>query len=717
MAGTLLSTELASIPGLGSKFTARLQKLNIKTVGNLLWHFPFRYEDYSSIVPIGELSLDQSATVQGKIHQLNIRRTWKKNFLVIEAIIVDETGGIKAVWFNQPYIIHSLKEGKFYNFAGKVTKSKREIYLASPSFEPMEKSARGETRHTAGLIPIYPETKGLTSKGLRFLIKNALKELEPPEDFLPEEILKEYQLPALRFALRRIHFPLKISDAEAAKNRFAFEDLLLLQLNNIRLKSRLAQEQAEPLKTTAPEMESLTSRLPFILTESQKISLKEILEDLQKSHPMNRLMQGDVGSGKTVIAALAAMVASKNNFQTAFMAPTEVLAGQHYRTITSIFPDFNQGIALLTANKNEIYGQEFPKIISKAKLLKIISEGGVKIVIGTHALIQKNIAFHNLALAIVDEQHRFGVRQRATLASPVGAENDPNRRQALPHFLSMSATPIPRTIALSVFGDLDLSTITELPAGRKKIITKIVAPENRLKAYQFIREQIAKGRQIFVICPRIQPGTVAKDEILTEAKKKALELKSVTEEHKKLSSKIFPELKIAMLHGKMSGKEKDEIMRDFQGGQTDILVATSVIEVGVDVPNAAIIMIEGAERFGLAQLYQFRGRVGRSTHQSFCFLFTDSGSESVTQRLEYLITAKNGFELAEKDLLIRGPGQFLGESQTGLPDIAMDALKNVQLVKMARDSAKKLLSNDPELGNYPALAKKMEEFQKTTHLE
>ena len=717
MAGTLLSTELASIPGLGSKFTARLQKLNIKTVGNLLWHFPFRYEDYSSIVPIGELSLDQSATVQGKIHQLNIRRTWKKNFLVIEAIIVDETGGIKAVWFNQPYIIHSLKEGKFYNFAGKVTKSKREIYLASPSFEPMEKSARGETRHTAGLIPIYPETKGLTSKGLRFLIKNALKELEPPEDFLPEEILKEYQLPALRFALRRIHFPLKISDAEAAKNRFAFEDLLLLQLNNIRLKSRLAQEQAEPLKTTAPEMESLTSRLPFILTESQKISLKEILEDLQKSHPMNRLMQGDVGSGKTVIAALAAMVASKNNFQTAFMAPTEVLAGQHYRTITSIFPDFNQGIALLTANKNEIYGQEFPKIISKAKLLKIISEGGVKIVIGTHALIQKNIAFHNLALAIVDEQHRFGVRQRATLASPVGAENDPNRRQALPHFLSMSATPIPRTIALSVSGDLDLSTITELPAGRKKIITKIVAPENRLKAYQFIREQIAKGRQIFVICPRIQPGTVAKDEILTEAKKKALELKSVTEEHKKLSSKIFPELKIAMLHGKMSGKEKDEIMRDFQGGQTDILVATSVIEVGVDVPNAAIIMIEGAERFGLAQLYQFRGRVGRSTHQSFCFLFTDSGSESVTQRLEYLITAKNGFELAEKDLLIRGPGQFLGESQTGLPDIAMDALKNVQLVKMARDSAKKLLSNDPELENYPALAKKMEEFQKTTHLE
>ncbi len=708
-----LDTELATIPGIGSKFILKLQRLGIKTVNDLIWHFPFRYEDYSRVAPIGELEVGQSATVQGTVNQISTRRTWKKNLLITEAIIVDDTGGIKAVWFNQPYINNILREGGRYNFAGKVTGSKREIYLASPSYEPIDKLGRGETKHTAGLIPIYPETRGLTSKGLRYLLKPILKSLDPMEEFIPENILKENKFPEINLALKRMHFPLKIADAEFAKKRFAFEDLFLLQLNNLKLKSQLAEKQAIAIKVDENYLAKLMESLPFQLTNSQKESLREIAADLQKPHPMNRLLQGDVGSGKTVIAAIAAILSANNNFQTAFMAPTEVLAGQHYRTITKIFSDFSGGIALLTANKSEIaYGGNLESKMTKAKLLKEISGGKVKIIIGTHAVIQKSVKFQNLALAIVDEQHRFGVAQRAALASQNFSESN-----LLPHFLSMSATPIPRTLSLTVFGDLDLSTITELPAGRKEIITKVVAPENRKKAYDFIREQIKKGRQVFVICPRIEPGAVKEGEILSEAKKKALELKSVKEEFEKLSTKIFPELKVTMLHGKMKGKEKDQIMKDFQDQKCDILVSTSVIEVGVDVPNATTMMIEGSERFGLAQLYQFRGRVGRGEHQSFCLLFTDSDSVAVQKRLQFLIAAKNGFELAEKDLMLRGPGQFLGESQAGLPDVAMDALKDIQLVKSARDAAKEIISNDPEFQNHSALLKKFQEFQTKIHLE
>jgi ATP-dependent DNA helicase RecG len=709
-----LDTELIKIPGIGPKFSLRLQKLGIHTVKDLLWHFPFRYEDYSRIMPIGELQVNQSVTIQGKVHQLTARRTWKKNLLITEAIIVDDSGGIKAVWFNQPYITNILKEGYHYNFAGKVTRSQREIYLSSPSYEPIDRIGRGETKHTAGLIPIYPETRGLTSKGLRHLIKPLLRSLEDLEDPIPQDVLKEHKFPDLYLAIKRMHFPLKFEDAETAKKRFAFEDLLLLQLNNLKLKSQLAEKQAAHIEIDQKDVTQLIAQLPFQLTNSQKESLHEILEDLQKHHPMNRLLQGDVGSGKTVIAAIAAIMAAKNGYQAVFMAPTEVLAGQHYRTVTKIFKEFDDGVALLTANKNEVaYGERLNTKISKAKLLKEIAEGSIKIIIGTHAVIQKGVQFRNLTLAIVDEQHRFGVAQRAALASQSESETS----KTTPHFLSMSATPIPRTLSLTVFGDLDLSTITELPAGRKEIITKIVAPENRQKAYDFIREQIQKGRQAFVICPRIEPGAVKEGEILTEAKKKALELKSVKEEFEKLSKKLFPDLRVVMLHGKMKGKEKDQVMKDFQNHAYDILVSTSVIEVGVDVPNATIMMIEGSDRFGLAQLYQFRGRVGRGEHQSFCLLFTDSESESAQKRLHFLVTAKNGFELAEKDLLLRGPGQFLGESQTGLPDVAMDALKDIQLVKISRDDAKKILSQDPELNSYPPLKRRFEQFQKEIHLE
>lgn len=722
MAEIQLKTDLSSIPGMGLKFISKLQKLGIRTVKDLLWHFPFRYEDYSKIVPVGELAVDQSATIQGMINQITTRRTWKKNLYITEAIIVDETGGIKAVWFNQPYVTNILKQGHYYNFAGKVTKSNREIYIASPSYEPIDSVRKGEAKHTAGLIPIYPETRGLTSKGLRFLIKPILKTLEPVEDFLPEEILKANKLPSLHVAIKRMHFPLQAADAVGAKKRFAFENLFLLQLNNLKMKMQIAKEPTLKMDIPQSELAQMIQQLPFQLTASQKTSLEEIAADLAGNKPMNRLLQGDVGSGKTVIAAIAALITAKNNAQTAFMAPTEVLASQHYRTITKTFSQFNGGIALLTANRSELsFGEKNDRKMTKAKLLKEISAGNVKIIIGTHAVIQKGVSFANLGMAIVDEQHRFGVNQRAALLknkeSGLPGQAGGQEKFIIPHFLSMSATPIPRTLSLTVFGDLDLSTITELPPGRKEIITKIAAPENRKKAEAFIREQIKAGRQAFVICPRIEPGEVKEGEILTEAKKKALELKSVNVEFERLSKKIFPDLKVSSLHGKMKGKEKDQIMRDFHDKKYDILVSTSVIEVGVDVPNATIMMIEGADRFGLSQLYQFRGRVGRGEHQSYCLLFSGSESLTVIKRLESLIDAKNGFELAEKDLQMRGPGQFLGDKQTGLPDVAMDALQDILLVKATRDSAKEILSNDPELSNHPALLARFQEFQKKIHLE
>ena len=446
---------------------------------------------------------------------------------------------------------------------------------------------------------------------------------------------------------------------------------------------------------------------------------------MKKPHPMNRLLQGDVGSGKTIVAILAALVLAGNGKpavakamagkQTAFMAPTEVLAKQHYETFKKFFKKFDKGIGLITGSMAKVfYGDGLESDIKKNDLIKKIENSEIKIVFGTHALIQKYVKFKDLALVIIDEQHRFGVRQRSELLKNQSSE-------AVPHLLSMSATPIPRTLSLTVFSDLDLSIIDELPKGRKEIITKIVAPINRDKAYAFIRGQVKKGRQVFVICPRIEPTNEFLEGLPVPVVKRRNVLwenaKMVKEEYEKLSQKVFPDLRVGMMHGKMKAKEKNEAMKNFNKHKTDILVATSVIEVGVDVPNASIMMIEDADKFGLAQLYQFRGRVGRGEYQSFCFLFTESGSKSTHHRLRSLIEAKNGFELAEKDLAIRGPGEFLGEEQTGIPDLAMKAVRNPELVKSSREAAEDVLKNDPELEKYPLLKKRLESFQQEVHLE
>ena len=723
-----LQTPLIEVRGIGPKFQEKLKKLKLETVKDLLWYFPFRYEDFSNIVAIKDLKVGQRATVQGVIQSVKMRRTWKKKMFIIEALISDETGSVRAVWFNQRFLITILKKDSRVNLAGKITESpERKLVMSHPVHEILTyKKEAADLRHTGRVVPIYPETRGLTSKGIRFLIKPLLDKIGEIEDFLPKEILIKQKISGINEAIRDVHFPEKIEDAQEAKKRFAFEDLFFLQLNNLQQRIKLSREKAHSSDFSIDEIKELLSGLPFELTHSQKKSLWEILQDLKKPHPMNRLLQGDVGSGKTIVAVLAALVLAKwkkpfdeaQGKQTAFMAPTEVLAKQHYETFKKFFKKFDKGVGLVTGSMAKVfYGDGLESDFKKNELIKKAENNDIKIIFGTHALIQKYVKFNDLALVIIDEQHRFGVRQRAELLK------NHKSNENIPHLLSMSATPIPRTLSLTIFGDLDLSIIDELPKGRKEIITKIVAPKDRDKAYAFIRGQVKKGRQVFVICPRIEPTIIDSEDEQQQTIIKSSWLntwenvKMVKEEYEKLSQKVFPDLRVGMMHGKMKPKEKNEVMKNFSEHKIDILVSTSVIEVGVDIPNAVIMMIEDADKFGLAQLYQFRGRVGRGEHQSFCFLLTESGSKSTHQRLRSLIEAKSGFELAEKDLAIRGPGEFLGEEQTGVPDLAMKAVRNPELVKSSRQAAEEILKSDPELKNYPLLKNLLETFQKDVHLE
>lgn len=702
-----LNTLIKDIPSIPQRFLPKLKRLGIKTVRDLLRHFPTRYEDWSEVSPIAELKAGDEKTIHGIVQEVNQTKTWKKRMIVTEALVADESGSIRAVWFNQPYIGKMLQKGKLINIAGKVVKQKNELLFSNPAYELVPKS--GETKHTARIVPIYPETKGLTSKGLRFIIKPIIESLEPIPEFIPEEVLEKLGLPEIHEAVRSIHIPSSIEEAGRARERFAFQDLFLLQMKNAMEKEALKKQRAPQIGWSEKDIEKMTSSLPFTLTDSQRRALGEILSDIKEPHPMNRLLQGDVGSGKTVVAGIAALLAVKKGLQSAFMAPTEILARQHYRTLTSLFPEMEREIGLLVSKEARIfYESGLEEKTTKKKLVDAVANGKVGILVGTHALIQKGVEFQHLGFVVVDEQHRFGVRQRAKLTKSSGIS---------PHFLSMSATPIPRTLMMSVFGNLDISLITELPKGRKKVITKIVDPKNRDKAYAFIRGEVRKGKQVYVVCPRIEQSTHDDGKEIRASASSWSDVKAVEDEYEKLSEKVFPDLRVAKLHGRMKSAEKEAVMKSFASGGSDILVSTTVIEVGVDVPNATIMMIEGAERFGLAQLYQLRGRVGRSELQSFCFLFTDSNSETAKRRLQSLLTAKNSFELAEKDLEIRGPGEFLGEAQSGMPDIAMTAIQNPELLKTAQEVSREILEKDPELNSYPRLKARLDRFDKEIHLE
>ena len=720
-----LSAKLSDVQGVGTRFLTRLGRLGVTTVEDLLRHFPVRYEDFSAVAKIKNLSLGEPATIRGVVQSIDVRRSWKnRRMTIIEALIGDDTGAVRATWFNQPYIAKILQPGTTANFSGKLTVYKNEVSLQNPVYE-IVRGAEPDIKHTAGLIPIYPETKSLTSRGIRYFVYAILEELEKLNDWMPSEVLELYDFPEINTAFRTIHFPESLQDAKRAKKRFAFEGIFLIQLLNFKFRQELEERRGYTVEVGARELEEAIAKLPFQLTASQRRSLSEIVEDFEKGAPMNRLLQGDVGSGKTVIAALASLFTAKHGYQSVFLAPTEILALQHYKTLTKIFRNEDVAIGLVTRSYKKCSDEGLERELSAAAIKKRILGGKIRIVIGTHAVIQKDVHFHQLGLIVVDEQHRFGVRQRGELMG---------RSVYTPHFLSMSATPIPRTLALTLFGDLDLSIIDELPKGRRPIITRIVAPENRGKAHAFIRGEVKKGRQVFVICPRIEKSTSDMSQVTSYMSARARawdDVKAVKEEYEKLSKKVFPDLRVAMLHGRMPARQssakqsdggkrersKEEVMRDFVDGKSDVLIATSVVEVGVDVPNATIMMIDGADRFGLAQLYQFRGRVGRGEHQSFCLLFSDSDSKSVRDRLQALIDARNGFELAEKDLKIRGPGEFLGESQSGMPDVAMEALTDSRLIKSARSAAKEVFGKDPSLRDYPLLKARLAKFEKEIHFE
>lgn len=738
-----LTCPVEKLHNVGSRNLPRLYKLGIKTIKDLLWHIPTRYEDYSEIIPISNIEPGQKVNIQGEVIKIDSRRIFPRRLFITNAIVKDDSGAVKVVWFNQPFISNSLAEGTLVSLAGKVNLDKHGLYLSGPTYEKLAATyaPTQALTHTGRLVPTYPETEGVTSKYLRFLIKPILKNIKIA-DHLPKEMLEKNNLPSLESAIQAIHFPQDLKEAESAKNRLAFDDLLLFQIKALVERRKINQLKSIAVAFDKDLISDFITSLPFELTSDQKIAAWEIFKDLEKSYPMNRLMEGDVGSGKTVVALLAAFQTSKAGFQSVFLAPTEVLAQQHYRTIINLVSNraldqrSRLSIGLLTGSSAKLNSEN----IKKSDLKKEIANGNVHIVIGTHAVIQKDVEFDKLALVIIDEQHRFGIQQRAALIKkPVesskyyGKDSDPllhdtdyklPDNKCIPHLLSMTATPIPRTLALTIYGDLDISIIKEKPKNRQKIITKIISPKERAGAYKFIRDEIGKGRQVFVVCPRIE---LTKKDPADKPKIKSLkqqimsemwaDVKAVEEEYRKLSQDIFPDLRVAMMHGKLKPKNKNEIMTKFSAKEYDILVSTSVIEVGVDVPNATIMMIESAERFGLAQLHQFRGRVGRDEYQSYCLLFTSTPDRVSNQRLSALVKNDNGFELAEQDMKLRGPGEFFGVKQSGLPDLAMASLANVDLIKKARAEAKLILKDNPSLDKYPLLRDKLESFQRLIHFE
>jgi len=717
------STPVEKIPRVGPAFLKKLHRLGIKTAGQLLYHFPHRYEDFSNLIPISQVKIGGPFCFQGQITDIKNIRTFRKRMMLTQAALQDPTGKLKVMWFNQPYLANTLKKGTFVCLAGKISGKGKSIYLSNPAYEKLPDNFREidfELSHTGRLIPVYPETEGLSSKWLRFIVKPLLLKLKDRiPDFLPPKISKKYDFLAFQEAIWQIHFPDSLELAEKAKKRFGFEELFELSLFVQRERLKLAKEKALAISIDVDLMKEFTKSLPYELTNAQKKSSWQILKDLEKPRPMNRLLEGDVGSGKTVVAAMAALNVAKAGYQSAFLAPTEILAKQHFKTINEVLKKFKLNVGLITGK--ESYSGS--KKITRRELLEKVTNKKVDILIGTHAIIQDTtpktsektpIQFNNLALVIIDEQHRFGVEQRAKLC---------RQKSFIPHLLSMTATPIPRTLSLTVYGDLDLSIIDEMPKGRKKIITKIIQSKDKKATYEFIRRQVKKGRQAFVICPRIEPAKTSAEDlggqtlVLDARNFSWMDVKAVKQEYKKLSEEIFSDLKVEMLHGKMGSQEKEKTMQDFKDKKIDILVSTSVVEVGVDIQNATVMMIEGSEKFGLAQLHQFRGRVGRSDWQSYCFLFTDAPGIVYNRRLRALVNCQDGFELAEKDLAIRGPGDFAGQRQWGIPDLAMSSLSDTILVSKARNDAKEILQEDPQLKKYPWLKMRLGEFQKRIHLE
>jgi len=698
-----------------------LKKLGIETAEDLLYHFPVRYGDTASVRTIDSLVSKESAVIFGKVSQLKTSKGFRSKIPMGEATITDDTGSIKAVWFHQPYIAKMIHEGAFVRVEGKLSLRKGALYLSNPKIETVVhipigvgSSLFGKDGLAHTLYPVYPESRGVTSNWIYHALQKIFKMrvLDEYVDPIPKELLTKYNLPSLKTALIWIHTPQKESDALAARKRFAFEEIFFIQLEKQKEKLEWKKNKSFVIEPKKEDVDRFTKNFPFPLTSAQEKSINHILSDFKKGHPMSRLLEGDVGSGKTAVAATAVYTVattrptgqSFGNLQTAYMVPTEILAQQHFESFIQYFFGSGIQIGLITGSGCKKFPSKINPDgwtdISRSQLLKWVANGEIPVLIGTHALIQKTVRFKHLALAIIDEQHRFGTLQRQKLRE---------KEILTPHLLSMTATPIPRTLALTIYGDLDLSLLDEMPVGRKPIITDIVLPHHREETYEKIRSELKVGRQMYVICPRIDEPDPTKEN--------ALATKSVKEEAKRIKKDIFPEYEIDILHSKMKPTEKERVMEDFKNGKIDILVATSVVEVGVNVPNATIIIIEGGERFGLAQLHQLRGRVIRSSHQAYCFVFSDTKTKKSVERLSALKKAENGFKLAEYDLAQRGSGELSGKKQWGLTDIGMEAIKNIKMVEAARLEATKIIEKDSQLKTFPLLKERMESQKQKIHFE
>lgn len=669
-------TPIQYLKGVGPKRAKLLQKLGITTVENMLFYLPWRYEDRSNIKPISTLRPEEMTAISGVVKSAETKLTPKKGFKIFELIVSDDTGSIVCKWFNQPFLSKVFRKGQRVILNGKV---KYDYYgygltVENPEYEII-KDGDDETLHTGRIVPIYHETQGLTSRQIRGIIKNALDSTcKHIHEILPQDILNKKGFMPLEEAIREVHFPSLIKDVDLlnrardeAHRRLIFDEFFLLQLGLAMKKQKVSREKGISFKTDGLLTERLLESLSYGLTEAQERVISEIKKDMASPYPMNRLLQGDVGCGKTIVALVAMFVAVENGYQASLMAPTEILSEQHYLNIRGFIDDLGIDVCLITSGM---------KRADRGEKLRGIASGAISIVLGTHALIQDEVRFKALGLAVIDEQHKFGVLQRATLM----------KKGYNPDVLVMTATPIPRTLALSVYGDLDLSIIDELPPGRLPVTTRLFYEGRRWEAYQLINSELKKGRQAYVVYPLVE-----------ESEK--VDLKAVTEMTDHLQREVFPQYKVGMLHGRMKGEEKERIMREFKKREIDILVSTTVIEVGVDVSNATVMLVEHAERFGLAQLHQLRGRVGRGADRSYCLLMAVPPiSEEASRRLNVMVNSSDGFVIAEEDLSIRGPGEFFGTRQSGLPEIKIaNIIRDARIMEEARSEAFSLIGKDPTM--------------------
>ncbi|OGY22151.1 MAG: ATP-dependent DNA helicase RecG [Candidatus Chisholmbacteria bacterium RIFCSPLOWO2_01_FULL_49_14] len=667
-----LKTPVSELRMVGPSYVRKLEKLEILTVSDLLYHRPHRYLDYSNRAKIAGLRPGEITTVSGTI--VESKNVYTRTRKAIQKLkLEDDTGVLEATWFNQPYLTGSLVVGARVNLSGEVNKTGLRLEMLSPEYELARKDG-AKPIHTGRLVPVYPETQGVSSKWLRSRIAPLIELILPDlPDWLPDSIREKELLIRLNTAIRDVHFPESLREVEQSVKRLSFDEMFLLQLTTlIRKASWNKQKVTRPLLLSIQENHRFRKSLPFALTAAQIRTMHEILEDLRRTKPMNRILIGDVGSGKTVVAALAMYAAFRSHAKSVIMAPTEILATQHEKTLRSLLQPLGISLAFCTASRKE-------------------NLNSFDVLIGTHAVLFKRVKSEKYGLVVVDEQHRFGVAQRALLI----------KKGIAPHTLTMTATPIPRTVALTLYGDLDLSIIDEMPPGRIRVKTWVISPQKRQAAYEWIKKRIAAGEQAFIVCPLIEESV---HESMTQ-------VKAASEEYEKLKKTIFPDFSLALLHGKMKASQKNETLERFRKGKTDILVTTPVVEVGIDIPNATVMVVEGAERFGLSQLHQLRGRVGRGEKQSFCLLFATKPRAGRT-RLKAMESAKNGGELAELDLKLRGPGEIFGLRQHGFSQMKFAQLTDTRLIAKTRDQARKLLTEDPNLLRHPLLADMVSSLEK-----